>query len=503
MRAGCIGSLLLLGAGFASCLAGGQTADALYPVEIMVATTSDWTVVRIHGATLVVESAAIEAGAAAPGLRVTSNGELGISKTAYDETGVSVRFRGYLANPSGASIEIWIAKGHIGDAAVAFFSVGVPAAFAHFRHHGIAAGNPADNALVFSLATSELVSRIEPRVLSAPSDGSPGGQKVLAFYYPWYGAPSGPSGRWVHWNPAHANYDATHRPAAGYYDSIEPETVRRHIREAKAAGIDGFIASWWGLGSFEDRALPVLLRVAEEEGFLVTVYYEDAATPAQIVSEVGQIVSRYTTSPAFLAIEGRPVVFFYVRVAEKFTMGEWRGIFAALDARGQSVFAFGDRLDPAYLQAFQGLHAYNPVGMALGETASQYASASLAARLHGNLFAATVIPGYQEGYPGASGPVSDRADGATYNTYWDIARASKPNWVLITSWNEWHEGSEIEPSVEFGTTYLELTAEEAWEWRAGGPADVAPTTPDRDGDGVPDAIDLCPDWPGNPSLNGC
>ncbi len=503
MRAACIGFLLLLGASLVGGLAGAQTADVLYPVEVMVATTSDWTVVRIHGATLVVESTSIEAGAEAPGLRVTSGGELGISKTAYDETGVSVRFRGYVANPSGASIEVWIAKGHIGDAAVAFFSVGAPASFAHFRHHGVAAGNPADNARTFSLATSELASRIEPLVLPVPSASTPGGQKVLAFYYPWYGTPSGPSGRWVHWNPAHANHDATHMPAVGYYDSLDPETVRRHIREAKAAGIDGFIASWWGLGSFEDRALPVLLRVAEEENFLVTVYYEDAATPAQIVSDASQIVSRYTSSPAFLSIDGRPVVFFYVRVAEKFTITEWQGVFAALDARGQSVFAIGDRLDPAYLGAFQGLHAYNPVGMTLAETASQYAAASLAARLYGNLFAATVIPGYEEGYPGATGPVAERADGATYHAYWDVARASKPNWILITSWNEWHEGSEIEPSVEFGTKYLELTAEEARTWRSGAAEESVPVASDRDGDGVSDAIDLCPDWPGSATANGC
>jgi hypothetical protein len=83
-----------------------------------------------------------------------------------------------------------------------------------------------------------------------------------------------------------------------------------------------------------------------------------------------------------------------------------------------------------------------------------------------------------------------------------MARASKPQWILVTSFNEWHEGSEIEPSVEFGRTYLEITAEEAAAWRSG-TLRIAPTLPDRDGDGVPDAIDFCPDWPGNPATNGC
>ncbi|MCX6101555.1 MAG: glycoside hydrolase family 99-like domain-containing protein [Candidatus Bipolaricaulota bacterium] len=502
MRAGCIGLLLLAGMGFASCLAGGQTADVLYPVDIVVSTTSDWTDVRLLDATLVVESWAVEQGVGAPNLKVTASGSLAISKTSFDATPVTVRVRGYIANPTATSIRIWIDKGHIGDTAVSLYGAGEAVTFARFVHRGIVPGNPADNARTFSLTTAELVSQIEPRILPAPSASTPGGKKVLAFYYPWYGMPTGPSGRWVHWNPAHANYDATHVPLTGYYDSLEPETVRRQIRQAKAAGIDGFIASWWGLNSFEDRAFHVLLRVAEEESFLVTVYVEDAATPAQIVTDVSAIVFRYALSPAFLSIDGRPVVFFYVRVAEKFTIDEWRGVFAALDANGRSVFAIGDRLDPTYLQAFQGLHTYNPVGMTLEETRTEYAATSLAARIQGDLFAATVIPGYQEGYPGATGPVSDRAGGETYRTYWDRARASAPQWILITGWNEWHEGTEIEPSVEFGAAYLEYTAEEAAAWRA---EDLPPASaaPDRDGDGVPDAVDLCPDWPGSAATNGC
>jgi len=451
----------------ASLGASALSDDVLYPVELVVTTTSDWTFVRLEKATLVVDEVAVEQGEDAPGLRVTASGSLAIAKQSVDETRVTVRVVGFIANPGAESIDVVIGKGHIGDTTVSLYAVGEVAHFARFTHRGIAAGDPPDNARTFSLSARELAAQVEPQALAAPSDADPGGRKVLAFYYPWYGIPSGPSGRWVHWNPAHANYDATHVPTAGYYDSLDPETVRRHIRQAKAVGIDGFIASWWGLGSFEDRAFNVLLRVAEEEAFLVTVYYEDAGAPAQVVTDVSAIVFRYASSPAFLAIDGLPVVFFYVRVAEKFSIDDWRGIFAALDATGRAVFGIGDRLDPAYLGAFRGLHAYNPVGMTLAETASQYAAASLAARLEGALFAATVLPGYEEGYPGASGPVAARLDGETYRAYWSVARASKPQWILITSWNEWHEGSEIEPSAEFGAAYLEYTGEEAAAWRAG------------------------------------
>ncbi len=470
MRTLCAG---LLGIAAMAALSGALFAlsgDVLYPVEMVVTTTSDWTVVRLLDATLVVDSYVVEEGSEAPGLQVTAGGELAIGKKSYDETRVSLRVACYLANPDTSGLRVWIGKGHLNSTTVSLYARGaapnaaVP--FARYVHRGIAAGDPPDNARTYALSTSELAAHSTPRLLPIPSASSPGGLRTLAFYYPWYGTPSGPSGEWVHWNPAHANYDATHMPLGGYYDSLDPETVRRQVRQAKGVGIDGFVASWWGLGTFEDRAFKVLLRVAEEEGFLVTVYYEDAATPAQVVTDVSVIVFRYASSSAFLSVAGRPVVFFYVRVAEKFTIEEWRGIFADLDARDRGVFAIGDRLDPTYLQAFDGLHTYNPVGMGLEQAETQYAATSLAARLQGALFAATVIPGYDEAYAGSTAPIAVRDEGATYHAYWDVARASKPQWVLITSWNEWHEGSEIEPSVEFGAAYLEYTGEEVAAWRA-------------------------------------
>jgi len=69
------------------------------------------------------------------------------------------------------------------------------------------------------------------------------------------------------------------------------------------------------------------------------------------------------------------------------------------------------------------------------------------------------------GNPGRVGTFLDRRNGATYRATLDGAAASDPDWILITSWNEWWENTHIEPSVNFGDQYLQITREFAARWK--------------------------------------
>jgi glycoprotein endo-alpha-1,2-mannosidase len=75
--------------------------------------------------------------------------------------------------------------------------------------------------------------------------------------------------------------------------------------------------------------------------------------------------------------------------------------------------------------------------------------------------AITIIPGYDDHKLGRKEPrpITDRHNGETYRILWQEAIAAHPDWILITTWNEWHEGSEIEPSVENGDRALKTTSE--------------------------------------------
>ena len=69
----------------------------------------------------------------------------------------------------------------------------------------------------------------------------------------------------------------------------------------------------------------------------------------------------------------------------------------------------------------------------------------------------SVRPGYDDRKIRDPGLYTPREDGEYYRQSWEKALASDPDVVLITSWNEWPEATNIEPSVEFGYQYLELT----------------------------------------------
>ncbi len=94
------------------------------------------------------------------------------------------------------------------------------------------------------------------------------------------------------------------------------------------------------------------------------------------------------------------------------------------------------------------------------------------------LWVATVMPGYNDvGVRPNSGFARGRDGGAYYAQSWQAAIASNPNWVVVTSFNEWPEGTYIEPSAAYGDAYLGLTAQYAAQFRGGGGASVLPAAP--------------------------
>ena len=76
------------------------------------------------------------------------------------------------------------------------------------------------------------------------------------------------------------------------------------------------------------------------------------------------------------------------------------------------------------------------------------------ARAHGKLFVPCVAPGYDDSRVRPWNGANSRAreDGAYYDRMWSAALEAKAEIVAVTSFNEWHEGTQIEEAAPFAST---------------------------------------------------
>ena len=321
-------------------------------------------------------------------------------------------------------------------------------------------------------------------------------RKVLAFYYPWYGnaeVPGG-SGRWSHWSgvdtAAKQIGSSTNYPVLGPYDSHDPKLIARHAEWSKQAGLDGWIVSWWGRRDFSGRAMRPILDACKAAGLEATIYYETVPRrdPDAAVKEILDVLNRYGKHPAWLRLNGRPVIFVYGRAVQEIGLRGWLSVVAEVNRRYPGGAAIiGDQISRAAARVFDGVHTYNTCGSLRGKdlaairrwAAATYPGWVKTAADPGRVSTLTVIPGYDDTKIRKPGLKAERLEGRSYQAQWEAAIAAAPDWVLVTSFNEWHEGSEIEPSAEDGEKYLKLTAEMAARFKKAPPRKASPKQPQR------------------------
>jgi len=304
--------------------------------------------------------------------------------------------------------------------------------------------------------------------------------KVLSFYYPWYTSPHGPSGRWVGWEQVteYSIHNSANYPLHGAYDSNDENVIRSHMAIAKQAGIDGFIVSWWGIRSYEEKPVDKILELAEQMDLNITFYYESVRdlTKDDIVRELTYLFESYAGHPAFLRVSGKHVVFVYAVPVYDREQEFWLDVRNRVEENVGPVVLIGDTDLEEYLHVFDGFHRYIyleedmpdfyrdcvdklEVGVSSMEIddlfSAVYSDEEIEMRV--KPFLLTVTPGFDTTSWGEYEPYIDRLDGETYTKYWNMVREIEPHSVLITSWNEWGEGTEIEPSREYGFKYISIT----------------------------------------------
>lgn len=278
---------------------------------------------------------------------------------------------------------------------------------------------------------------------------------VLAFYYAWFDDNTWSSGQTL---------DTPLQP----YRSTDPAAIERHVRQARDAGLTALVQSWYGPQvdfNQTETNFRLLLDISAQQGFQaavdVEVYSPFFNNLGDVQNALATLLSTHTQHPAYYRYNGKPVVFFWKQ--ERFSVADWAAVRAAVDPN-RSTYWIAEGVDLAYLDVFDGHHLYN-----IAWAGDVYAEANkwpprirqAEERLGvDKLWIATAMPGFDETHLNrAHQNYRARQNGQFLRESFAAAAASQPDMIVITSFNEWIEGSHIEPSVAYGDYYLNLTRE--------------------------------------------
>jgi hypothetical protein len=282
---------------------------------------------------------------------------------------------------------------------------------------------------------------------------------IGAFYYPWYN----PTRRWTQ--------RSMERPLLGEYYSADPIIISKHIDWATGYGIDAFFISWHGPYSWEERMTKNFVnnQLIEDIKFSL-IYGVDWEENVKRVSEHFRYINRtYFNHPSFLKIDEKPAIFLYlVRAYPQ----ESKEIVENVRLE-YPVYLIADLVywDPPFkyhelTKLFDAVSAYNmhisneDVRNNFIELVDRkYNEWFTESKTSGVNFIPQVFPGFNDTkVPGRENLPYPRSKEFFENLI-RVARKyvdPKLNTMFVTSFNEWYENTQIEPSINYRFEYLQI-----------------------------------------------
>jgi len=287
--------------------------------------------------------------------------------------------------------------------------------------------------------------------LCLPGLARAGTAVVAAFYYPWFGSPQ--DGGYEHWaQNGHAppsDIASNYYPAYGPYSSSNAAVIATQLNEVERAGIDELVVSWWGRGSSEDRVLPDVLAGAKGTSTTIAVHLEPYP---------GRTVVSVLGDASYLRSLGIRTLYVYEPFAG-IAAADWAAANDALRADGMTTFAQTALPGQAAAGHFDGLYTYDIVTY----TARIFVRLCREAHALRLLCAPSVGPGYDARRARGDPRLKPRRRGVTYDTMWRAAVAAGADGVTVTSFNEWQEGTQIEPAIPLRLgEYRYISYDGAW-----------------------------------------
>ena len=299
-----------------------------------------------------------------------------------------------------------------------------------------------------------------------------------SFFYLWYQQPD-TDGTWSYWNDYGNNppkswfshYLPDYRvgvfdPASELYSSMNYDVFKWQVSKLAEAKQEVAIASWWGPGRKEDVALQMILNTymfREDNPYpnlRWCIYYEPEGyadvSADTLVASLDYIKSTLASSPAYLRVGGKPVIFVYAGAND--TPGTMSQRWKQANAQLGNSFYVVLKVYPGYssdVNQPDSWHEYDPA-----RRSGTYGS-----------YSAFVSPGFwlDDGRSSARLP---RSLSEFQTAVMSMVNADV-TWKLVETWNEWGEGTSVEPGdqvietssgeevldpngTEFGNAYIDI-----------------------------------------------
>ena len=328
-------------------------------------------------------------------------------------------------------------------------------------------------------------------------------KRLFAHLCTWFSTPD-VSGLWEMWNSDYKN--AEHDPdivlkngrrdiaAFGYpltepYDSADAAIIRWQLSLMCACGIDGVIVDWDGrrINPHRHQKFLKLLEIINEFPLKIAVCFEEWAGYYPLgtyktktegaeaaLEELAWLKENVINKGLYEERNGRfPVLVFRKMPGHMFGETEWRRIKASPVAADMDLY-FEDCYDPTLKGAADGWFFW--VGGFDGQNKNDLdfrrraveSYFSRVKEIGGKPVCMSVTPGFDDtcvwGWGGGK-RVAPRYGGRRYRECWEYVTEKDFDFVQIVTWNDWNEGSHIEPSESFGYKYLLDTARFCAAWK--------------------------------------
>jgi len=319
----------------------------------------------------------------------------------------------------------------------------------------------------------------------------------MAYYMPWFVARPYSSNWGWHWTMGHFNPEnrsvtgerqiaSWYYPLIGPYDSSDPAVLEYHVLLMKLAGVDGVVVDWYGSVDVLDygvnnQATVKLFQFARKAGLRFSICYEDqtirhlidgnylSASEAigHVQKEMLYLQTNFFNDPSYLRLQGRPVL---LNFGPQYFMSSsnWDEIFSVLASTNRPAFFTEDNRLDAGVGAFNWPPMWMSQAPGTGGVLSGAALKSYLADFEQKSAAwpatiSSAFPRFHDIYQRANvrnywGYLGDHR-GETFRETLSRSLTNSSAIAQIVTWNDFGEGSMVEPTKEYGYRDLGIVQE--------------------------------------------